>query len=153
VRSEMSAAEAKNKEIMLKIYKPHINKNRWEEFEREIESVVAESGPVTAIAEERYKKNGEIKKIIFRFGNGRRTYILEPWRELACAGDWQKEHPAEYERITGLLDEARGRRAVVTEAEDTPKRKARPEKAIVAVAAAAVGKAAVKKKIAALACK
>jgi len=102
-----SAVDVKTKEIMLKMYEPHINKNRWKEFEREIESVVAEAGPVTAIAEERYKKNGEIKKIIFRFGNGRRTYVLEPWRELECAGDWQKEYPAEYERLAGLLDEAR----------------------------------------------
>jgi len=96
------------KEIMLEMYRPHIEESRWEEFKREIEGVVAEAGPVTAIDTEYYAKNREIKRIIFRFGNGERTYILEPWRELACAGDWQKEYPDEYERIKVLLNKGSG---------------------------------------------
>jgi len=95
------------KEIMLEMYRPHIKEERWEEFKREIERTVKEAGPVTKIDVEYYVKNREIRKINFLFGNGKKTYILEPWRVLLCAGNWQKEYPEEYERIIGLLSEAK----------------------------------------------
>jgi hypothetical protein len=96
----------RKKEIMLEMYRPHIGESHWEEFKSEIDRVSKKAGPVTVIDTEYYAKNGEIKKIIFRFGDGEETYVLEPWRELACAGDWQKEHPDEYERLKSLLREA-----------------------------------------------